>query len=611
MFYDCIPLFNSEENLVVTILHHTARLAAGMAVLLAAHAALAENLAERGMARLEANPPLCADAVDFIVCADPQPGGMLGTPKTFLDMIQEWNVLRPDFVMCAGDMIMGGPPAAVGEMWDEFEGAVAALDAPFFAVAGNHDVNDEPEVLRTYERRIAPFNYTVTRGNVLCVVLNTEEPGDPDGFSPEQRDWLRGALAASKAEHIFIFLHVPLFRGNWERDWAPAAEIIKGHPVRAVFAGHEHYYRDCGEIDGVRYVVAGSAGGGLGLPEEEGGFFCYLAVRVRGNEVSWSVVKPGAVLPADTVTEAGVARLRELRGMLTGETVELPWEGAVDREVAAVLKNPFDAPMQTTLRWTTPEGWQVDPRELVFEVPAGESRGMSAHLRSDGPARFPVPVLEGMVDNPETGEPVVLSLPLDLVPLTTAPHAPGPVTLDGDLAEWGAAPALAMTYGSGYDPADTADLKAAARLMWDEDHLYVAVEVEDNEFYQPYHGDVVWMADSVELWIENSNWSFSLSAKGPQVFLDERPDKHLDAVVPEVPLAVKRDGNRTVYEAAYPAAEVPHIPLEAGTQIRFSILVNDLDPSGPLEKRHYAELTPGAGQHFKCPMVRVTLGGKE
>ena len=572
--------------------------------------AAAETLADRSLEKLTQNPLRCAETVDFVVCADPQPASLLGTPKVFFDMIREWNILRPDLVICAGDMIMGGPPAEVGVMWDEFLGAVEGLEPPFFPVAGNHDVNDDPEVLQIYQDRVGPFNYTITRGNVLFVVLNTEEPGDPDGLSGQQRDWLVETLDASAAEHIFLFLHVPLFRGNWERDWQPTADILKRYPVRAVFAGHEHLYRDCGILDGVRYVVAGSAGGGIGTPEEEGGFFCYLWVTVRGDEVSWAVVRPGAVLPADIVTEEAVEQLRSLRGMLAMETVELPWGEPFDREVSATLANPFPWHVQTRLEWETAPGWKADPGQLAFSVPPGEAVSLTTRLKHAGPAFFPAPALQGVVESTETGEPLSLGRRLELLPTIQAPFASAGVTLDGDLTEWSASPVLPLLYGVGYDPADTEDLGATTRLMWDESHLYVAIEVEDNEFHQPYHGDIVWMADSVELWIEDSNWSFSLTPGGPQVFLDERPDKHLDAVVDTVPLAVARRGNRVIYEAAFPADELPQIHLGAGTALHFSLLVNDLDPSGPNEKRHYAELTPGAGAHFDCAKFRVFLAEK-
>lgn len=570
----------------------------------------AENMMEQSLKQLEASPPLCEDVVDFVVCTDPQPGGFLGTPKVFLDMIGEWNVLRPDFIACAGDMIMGGPAAEVNPMWDEFVGRIETLDVPFFPVAGNHDVMDEAEVYRIYEERIAPLYYSFSYGSVQCIILNTEEPGDPDNFSPEQNNWLRSVLQASKAKHIFVFLHSPFFISNWERDWQPTADILKDYPVRAVFAGHLHYYRDLGDIQGIRYVVSGSAGGGIDTPEEEGGFFCYLAVKVRGDEVSWSVMKPHAVLPADTVTESKVQRMRELRGMLSGETVPLPWEAAMDRDVAITLANPFEAPLHAALDWTIPTGWQVTPTQLVFDVAPGQSVVKTVHFKTEGPARFPAPTLEGNVDNPETGTKLSLSLPLDLVPSLTIPHATGKVTLDGNLSEWDAAQPMAMNYGVSCNPADVDDLKASTRFMWDEENLYVAVEVEDNEFHQPYYGDVIWMADSVELWIDNSNWSFSLTEKGPQVFLFDRPDKHLDAITDAVPLAVHRDGRKVVYEAAYPKAELPQIAFTAGNTIRFSLLVNDLDPNGPLKKRHWVEVTPGAGEHFKCPMVALTFSSE-
>ncbi len=569
--------------------------------------AAAEKMMTRSLKQLEATPPVCETTVDFIICADPQPGQFLGTPQVFLDMIDEWNVLRPEFVVCAGDMIMGGPAAEVGPMWDEFEGRIETLKVPFFPVAGNHDVMDEPEVYRIYEGRIAPLYYTFTRANVQCIILNTEEPGDPDGFSPEQSAWLRKVLEASTADHIFVFLHAPLFLSNWERDWQPTADILRGYPVRGVFAGHLHHYRDYGLIDGIRYVVAGSAGGGMGTPEEEGGFFCYLAVKVRGEEVTWSVMRPGSVLPADVVTEAKVQRMHRLRGMLTGEAVALPWETPLDREVSITLTNPFDTPLHAELVWTVPDGWRVTPAQLVFDAVPAASVTKAAHFQSRGPARFPVPVLEGTVTDPETEKHVSLSLPLELVPSLDIPRAPGAVTLDGDLSEWGAATPMAIHYGVNCDPADVEDLQAFTRLMWDEEHLYVAVEVQDNEFHQPYYGDVVWMADSVELWIEHSNWSFSLTEKGPQVFLHDRPDKHLDAVTDVVPLAVRQEGVRVLYEAAYPAAELPQIDLKAGKAIHFSLLVNDLDASGPLEERHWVEVTPGAGAHFACPMVALTL----
>ena len=546
------------------------------------------------------------DAVDFAVCADPQPGELLGTPQAFLDMIGDWNAWRPDFIVCAGDMIMGGPPDQLELMWDEFLGHVAQIEVPFFPVPGNHDVGDDPEVLRIYQDRVGPFNYVIRRGPVACVVLNTEERGDHNGLSPEQRQWLADTLAATPARHIFLFLHVPIFAYNWARDWQPVADIIRSYPVRAVFAGHEHYYRLWDTRDGVAYIVAGSAGGSTrGTPEADGGFFCWLAVRVRGDAWTWAVVRPGSILPADVVTQATVDRAASLKNILQLAEVRGPWENPVNASCRVSLRNPFETPLAATLTWTCPPDWQVSENTLTFHVAPGENAEHTISVSSSGPRFFPAPVLTGRITDPVSGRPLSLARELPYVPELIVPRAAGPVTIDGALEEWERAPAARMVYGVAYDPADEADLSAQVRVMWDEQHFYLAVETRDNEFHQPFFGDVVWMADSVEFWVDQSNWSLSLSTKGPQVFLDERPDKHLDAVVEGIPLAVRREGNQIIYEAAFPADQLPQVKLAAGKSALFSILVNDLDPSGPMEKRHYAELTPGAGEHFACPKVRL------
>ncbi|NLO32545.1 MAG: hypothetical protein GX117_04200 [Candidatus Hydrogenedentes bacterium] len=568
---------------------------------------VAESLAAKSLAQLEKSKAVSAEVCDFVVCADPQPGGFLGTPKIFLDMMDEWNLLNPDLIVCAGDMIMGGPAAEIGPMWDEFLGNVEKLNAPFFATPGNHDINEEVEVMRVYEERVAPLYYAFTRGNTLFVILNTEEPGHPDGFSEEQRDWLRDTLANNPAEHIFIFLHVPFFALNWERDWQPTADIIQGYPVRAVISGHEHYYRDYGEKDGVRYIICGSAGGGFREPEEEGGFFCYLWVKVRGEEYTISLIKPGAVFSADLVTDAGVKRLHSIQAMIEREPIAHPWNQAFDQPVTMTVHNPFDTPLKMELRWTCPPQWQVEDLVWKVSVAAGSQESQTTVMKHAGPDFFPVPSLEGVVEDPVTGKTIALNRDVDLAPTVDVPRAAQPVILDGDLSEWSHAPCLPMRYGVSYDPADTDDLEACARVMWDDDYLYIAVESEDNEFHQPYYGDVVWMADSVELWIENSNWSFSLTPRDPQVFSHDLPDKHLDVITTAVSLGVVQEGRRIIYEAAYPIKELYQVDFVPGSSFGFSILVNDLDPSGPVIKRHYAELTPGAGAHFACPKYNMIL----
>jgi len=580
-----------------------------LALLFVACPVPAAQMAARSLEGISGAPPVCTDSFDFVVCGDSGSAELVKLPKVFYTMISEWNALKPAFVVDVGDLILGGPVPELDAMWSEFEKAVAGCNAPFFPVAGNHDVNPDPAVIKIYEDRIAPRVYSFSYGNSLFVILNSQDGGASRSPSAAQLEQLKAFLRGSKARHVFLFIHDPFFHLNWERDWSSTAEAIKGFPVRAVFAGHDHMYRDCGVRDGVRYIITGGAGSEPSAPEEEGGFFHYLLVRVRGDEVTWSVMRPGAVFPEDVITEVKVKAARELQARLKCQEIDLPWGEKFDRTVAISLDNPFNGPLRSKLQWTAPKGWHVDPIESDYAAEPTATASMQFHVWADDAAatRFPVPVAVTSVQPPDVKGPVELRRPLAYVPTTTAVRAPQAVKVDGDLSEWSKAGSIPLTYPVGYDVSDREDLSASVRLMWDDTHVYVAVEANDNEFHQPFSGDIVWSADSVEFWLEESVWSFSLTAQGPQVFIDYAPGRHLETVIKTVDLGVKRDGTHIAYEAAFPKQEVSQVRLEPGSSFRFSILVNDLDPSGPIKPRHYVELTPGAGSHFKCPMVKATL----
>lgn len=84
------------------------------------------------------------------------------------------------------------------------------------------------------------------------------------------------------------------------------------------------------------------------------------------------------------------------------------------------------------------------------------------------------------------------------------PHASGPITIDGQALEpaWASAaqsPEFVVAEGSP-DPLG----KATARMLWDEQNLYVFVSVTDTDVYSEYkqHDDPLWKQDAVELFID-------------------------------------------------------------------------------------------------------------
>lgn len=580
---------------------------AACATILSAVTASASTVAERAFEKLRTAPPLCPDQFDFVVCGDSRSTDPVVLPEDFYTMIREWNTLKPALIVNSGDLILGGPVGELDAMWTEFEKAVGGCSAPLFPVAGNHDINKDPAVIQIYEDRIGPLTYAFSYGNSRFIVLNSEAASESGRLSDVQVAWLKEDLSSTRATNIFLFLHQPFFALDWEANWGNAAEAIQGHPVKAVFAGHEHMYRDYGVRDGVHYVISGGGGAESSSPETEGGFHHYLWVRVRGGQVEWSVIKPGAIFPADTVTQAKVEAARKLSEMLRTEAVEVPWGSAMDRQVSVYLDNPGQETISSKLTWTVPAPWHVDPKEMPVAAAAGTSALSVFHVWVEAPVQacFPAPTVFTTIPMAGFAEPIALRQAINLVPLVTAPNTGAPVVCDGELSEWVRAPRLDLTYATGYDLKNTDDLQANARMMWDEGHLYMAVEVEDNEFCQPYSGDIVWSADSVELWMDDSVWSFSLTSRGPEVFVDCIGAREVESLVPAVTLAVKHEGRKCVYEAAFPASELPFISLKSDGGFRCSMVVNDLDPSGPVKVRHALELSPGAGSHFQCPKVKV------
>jgi len=222
--------------------------------------------------------------------------------------------------------------------------------------------------------------------------------------------------------------------------------------------------------------------------------------------------------------------------------------------------------------------------------------------------RFPAPAFHASVPNVQSDAPVTITKNLDLIPTTVSPFAEDPVFLDGVLTEWARATPLPLTYAHRFLISDVSDLQAQIRAMWDEGHIYLAIEVEDDEFYQPYAGDFVWSADNIQVFLDEWEWSLTLTERDEEVFLYKGPNRESETVNTTVRLAVKRNGRRTTYEAAFPVSEVAPVRLAEGNSYRLSVVVNDLDPGVPDRPRHWAELTPGWGEIGNGPMIKVILG---
>ena len=201
-------------------------------------------------------------------------------------------------------------------------------------------------------------------------------------------------------------------------------------------------------------------------------------------------------------------------------------------------------------------------------------------------------------------------------PLLRCPPAPPTAAVDGDLGEWTTRPALIRPEQMRWEYVGTAtapasdDLAVTAWVGWDARGLWLAVRVHDDDVVLP-QARSVWDWDSVQVGLDLGS--------------DAEPDRPYDANDLEIELGGRADGSpwcylgacppgwpqtdlseklrgavradvgagRVDYELLVPAELIVSVaPLEAGTVLGFSLLVNDNDGAG---RAGWQELTPGIG----------------
>ena len=242
------------------------------------------------------------DRFTFCVLGDTRHWIPIVMPEAFINNITQMNLLDPSFIIDVGDLILGyiDSAALTHAEWDSFLATIAASRVPFIPIVGNHDVwNRQSQTI--FKERVGPVVFSFDYGNSHFICLNTEEPGHTGNIGPAQLRWLKEDLAAhADAVNLFVFLHEPIwaYDSNWLTEVHP---LLKKYPVKAVFAGHEHIYRK-DIVDGIPCFITGGGGAELGGTPETGGFYHFLHVSVKGDQVHIAVIKTGGIESEDVVT---------------------------------------------------------------------------------------------------------------------------------------------------------------------------------------------------------------------------------------------------------------------------------------------------------------------
>ena len=422
--------------------------------------------------------------------------------------VAELNLLRPAFAVHIGDLV----PGYIRDMdrWEQDIAAVKSvlkrLDVPLYPLPGNHDVitgtgnSDDRRGEELYKRHFGPLYYSFDYGNAHLVCLYTDEAlQSRPRMSADQIDWLREDLAQSEAQHVFVFMHKPV----WDYEgagWDAVHDVLRRHPVRAVIAGHYHHYHKSLERDGIQYYVLGATGGRLFSPEVAGGVEHYCLLTVGPDDFHLALVKPGHVLPDDYVAYddfKNMDRIRFLRPDQTGVTaaVRSPELGRVHEPVAVLVTNPLDRSLRVVVRGVSGRGkWSFQPVSKAAVV--GPHGRQTVHMAIRSPQVSPrevvapeVEVQYDYVDGRGRTAPLVLARRVPLRREVIVSLRRASISLDGRRreTEWARAPVLTTAVWR-TSPYETDERGPVFRIVPTRTGLYFHAESPDG-FVSAFRGE--------------------------------------------------------------------------------------------------------------------------
>ncbi|MCI0394243.1 MAG: protein kinase [Chloroflexi bacterium] len=267
--------------------------------------------------------------------------------------------------------------------------------------------------------------------------------------------------------------------------------------------------------------------------------------------------------------------------------------------------------------------WGVAAVALLFLAAAGLF-GLYLFWRPDQPTSVALP--SGIPTTAATGPPATAVVAGNIVtvtetaaatdtPAATTPTATaGPAGLgtvearrrdsqpviDGILAEWDGYPAVASSFfvhsDSNWNGSE--DLTAVWRLGWDNDYLYVAVEVGDDRHVQTQSGDLIFRGDSLDMQIDTDltgDYGTGLSPDDFQIifspgdfgalppsvfrFTANADGQIVDAPDHNIVLAAQPAGQGYILEAAIPWADL-RVTAVPGLALGLALNANDNDRPG-------------------------------
>lgn len=245
-------------------------------------------------------------------------------PGVFDVAAAQLELMRPAFIMTVGDMIDGGTEdvALLNKEWDAFDALAAKAPAPFFHVAGNHDMTNLTQ-RQVWEKRYGRRYYWFVYKDVLFLVLDTEDYApermqqiykmradylmarktDPANASklpyaslieskvgeigPDQVAYFQKVIADHpKVRWTIALMHKPAYNRQGPGGLAPIEAALQGRPY-TILNGHLHRY-SYAQLNGADHIMLGTTGGERSFDGSAGGMdhFMWITMTKDGPRIA-------------------------------------------------------------------------------------------------------------------------------------------------------------------------------------------------------------------------------------------------------------------------------------------------------------------------------------
>ena len=454
-----------------------------------------------------------ADDFHFVIVSDRTGGARTGV---FAGAMPKVNLLSPAFVVSVGDLIEGYTEnqAQLNREWDEMASFVSELEAPFFYVAGNHDMNNAV-MAEEWQRRFGPSYYHFLYKDVLFVVVNSElfgMVGQPDTPVPgpwkqaDQMAFIKSVLAQHPDPRwTIVLVHQPLWNyPSVNEDWLEV-EALLGERDYTVFAGHFHQYSRVTRNDR-NFITLATTGGGSGLRGTAFGEFDHVAwVTMREDGPRIANVLLDGIHDEDVSNPELLSSVTEVANAIEMEALRSTDDLFNEASQKVTITNPTESTLTIAPSVARQTNFNIQGL-MPVSIPAGESVELFLRLSTDEPVPYhslTTASVEWIVTGIVGERPVQFPVLTPVLPLSK--YAIGTidgVEIDGDLSEWGSLTYSAARQGDVASPElDPNDVSFQFDVREGPEHLYIGVNVIDDDVSA--HADLIPRAqDSIGFFID-------------------------------------------------------------------------------------------------------------